>query len=464
LTEFATGIGEDVGGNVLLGNQRFAYIDGVCEVSLPVGLVHVEVSKGFEYVPLDEQIALKQGQLSVRLALERWSNTRRDGWYSGDARAHFLSPQAALLEAAAEDVAVVNLLAIAHRFKSEDGRECRSVPNILAFSGQCPAAEKDGHLVVVNTLNRHAVLGSLGLLNCHRPVYPMSFGSPESLDDWTMANWCDQCHRKGGLVVWAENNRTLMNSCGLWGEVLADVFLGKIDALETDFNEVGSEDLWWDALLSCGLRIPLVGTSGKDSNRQAVGTVRTFARLNPGEVLTYKNWIEAVRAGRTYVSNGPLVSLVVEGQDPGAVIDLPSGKQTVQIRAEARSWYSLKNLCLLLNGDSAAVARAAGSPSTAVLEMEMPVTTSGWIRAVCEGERDPLEGRVVQAITSPVYVNILGRPPIPKPPTARRIDKRFNAMLEWVHTKGRFENDQHRDRLAGIFLAAKDELARRANG
>jgi hypothetical protein len=289
----------------------------------------------------------------------------------------------------------------------------------------------------------------------------MRFGGPESLDNWTLADWCDQCHRKGGLVVWAENNRTLIDTSGLFGEALADAFLGKVDALETDFNEVGSEDRWWDDLLSCGLHIPLVGASGKDSNGQAVGAVRTFARLNPGEALTYKNWIESVRAGRTYVSNGPLLSRVVEGKDPGALVDLASAKQTVQIRAEARSWRPLKHLRVLLNGNSVATARAEGSPSTAVLEMELPVTTSGWIRADCEGARDPFEGRVEQAITSPVYVHVRGRPPIPRPPTVRRIDNRLSAMLEWVDTKARFENDQQRDRLAGIFLAAKEELARR---
>jgi hypothetical protein len=461
LTEFATGVGEDVGGNVCLGNKRFAYIDGTCEVQLPSGPIAIEVSKGFEYAPIKKEVLLKQGQMSLRLELERWTDARKDGWFSGDARTHFLTPQAALLEAAAEDVAIVNLLALDHSYRDKDGTDHLSFSNILSFSGQEPALEKSGHLVVVNTLNRHDMLGSLGLLNCHRPVYPLHRDGLESADDWTLGDWCDQCHRKEGLVVWAEHDRTRQSTGGLWGEPLADLFLGKIDALETDFDEVGSEDRWWDGLLSCGIRLPLVGASVKDSNRKAVGAVRTYARLRPGEQLTYKSWIEAVRAGRSYVTNGPLLSFTVEDQDPGTLIDLPSTDNTLHIRAECRSWLPLNKLHVLLNGESVAVARASGSPSVASVELELSTRTSGWIRVLCEGPRDPIEGRMVQAFSSPVFVQVHGHPCQPKRSTVRQIEERLDAMLEWVHTKGRLGNDKQGDRLAGIFIAAKEELARR---
>src|SRR5207249_1448541 len=104
-----------------------------------------------------------------------------------DARAHFLTPHAALLEAAAEDLAVVNLLAVECKISAAE-RSYPAIPNILAFSGQRPALEMPGHMVVINTLNTHPVLGSLGLLNCHRVDYPLSFGGPDGREDWTLAD------------------------------------------------------------------------------------------------------------------------------------------------------------------------------------------------------------------------------------------------------------------------------------
>src|SRR5262245_47987193 len=83
LTEFATEAGEAVGGNLLLDGGRWAYIDGTCEISLPPGPLVVEASKGFEYLPLREDITLTPGKLSLRFTIERWADLRREGWYGG---------------------------------------------------------------------------------------------------------------------------------------------------------------------------------------------------------------------------------------------------------------------------------------------------------------------------------------------------------------------------------------------
>src|SRR4029077_10998668 len=119
------------------------------------------------------------GQLSIRLTLERWHNARDTGWDSGDIHVEYLSPHAALLEAAAEDVAVVNLLARATLTNLPDCPPLQAIPNILSFRGQKAALEVAGHMVVVNTVNWHPVLGELILLNCHRVVYPLYLGTSE---------------------------------------------------------------------------------------------------------------------------------------------------------------------------------------------------------------------------------------------------------------------------------------------
>src|SRR5262249_45861551 len=142
-----------------------------------------------EYSPLHRQTTLGPGQLSLRFAVERWADMRADGWLSADTRAR-LSPHTAVLEGAAEGLDIVNVLA--------DG-----TPDLLPFSGGAPALERHGCAAVVNPLNAHPVLGTLALLDCHRVVYPLRFGG-DLADDWSLADWCDQCHRKRGLVVWPD--------------------------------------------------------------------------------------------------------------------------------------------------------------------------------------------------------------------------------------------------------------------
>jgi hypothetical protein len=188
----------------------WAYVDGSCEVVLPPGPVTAAVSGGYDYLPLTEQVTLGVGQLALRLALQRRPQARPDGWLSADSRCHALTPHAALLEAAAEGLHFVNLLA---QETVPIGDQPSAMPNLLAFSGQRPALERPGHAVVVNTLNAHPILGTLALLDCHRPVFPLRFGRPDHEDDWSLIDWCDQCHRKRGLVVWPDLPRLTPIAC-----------------------------------------------------------------------------------------------------------------------------------------------------------------------------------------------------------------------------------------------------------
>src|SRR5579885_2927931 len=387
LAQFATGRGQDVGGNLLLGAKQYAYIDGACEVPLPAGTIRAELWKGPEYRPQTIEAPLAAGKLALRLSVERWTNLREQGWYSGDTRAHFLSPHAALLEAAAEDLAVVNLLASECRLPDWSGRSVPAIPNILAFSGQQPALERPGHLVAVNTYNTHPWLGELALLNCHRVVYPLTFGGPDGWDDWTLADWCDQCHRKGGLVVWPSPAHDPTD----WplGEPLADLILGKVDAFEVASYQESPYDSFsdWYPLLNCGFRVPLLGASGKENNGTALGGMRTYARLRPGEALSYKGWIEAVRAGRTFVTNGPLLTLEVAGKGPGDVLDFETAGQKVRVREEARSVIPFETLEIVAGGTEIAGAPAAGSPAAATVDAEVAVPPCHWLAARCRGRQ-----------------------------------------------------------------------------
>ena len=465
LTEFAVDeLGVDVGGNVVDGYDAYAYIDGACEVRLPAGVIRVQASKGFEYRPLDEQVGLAPGKLALRFSMERWADPRREGWYSGDSWAQFMTPHAALLEAAAEDLAVVDLLACETLLWGADGRRQRAIPNILAFSGQQPALERPGHVVVVNTLNQHDRLGRLALLNSHRAVYPLSFGGPDGVDDWTLADWCDQCHRKGGLVV---GHSFFGHYDGHpHGEILPDLILGKIDGLEMNsgFEHPDHPVLHhWHGLLDAGFRIPLVGGSGKMDNLTVLGSQRTYARLGPGQELTYRNWTEAVRSGRTFVTNGPLLSFTVNGQDVGSVLDLPSSPAQIHVRAEARSLAPFARLEVVRNGAVVAATDASGSPCGAALETEVPLSGPGWLAARCWGSYE--EGREdwVGAQTSPVYVLLNGQSPRPSAATIAHFLFAIDKWLGWVAHTARCD-DKHRQRLAGIFEAARQELLRRRSG
>src|SRR5262249_11554722 len=156
--------------------------------------------------------------------------------------------------------------------------------------------------------------------------------------------------------------------------------LGKIDAFELDFFEDSQFDvlgIWYD-VLNAGLHLPLVGAGGKESNAEALGVMRTYAHLLEGADFSYASWIEAVRAGRTFVTNGPLLECTAEDHEPGATIRL-DGDGVLRIRATAQSETPFERLELLVNGTTAHTVQASDESSAATLETELQPSTSAWL-------------------------------------------------------------------------------------
>jgi hypothetical protein len=442
--DFPTGPGEDVGGHLMLSGRRFVYIDGSCEVRLPAGVpITVELAKGPEYSPLLREVKLGTGQISLRFAVDRWTDLRRDGWYAGDTRVHALTPRGALLEGAAEGLAVVNLLATE-----------RPARDILAYSGTRPELEAPGHLVAVNTLNSHPVLGTVALIDSHRPVFPLRFGGPNDSDDWSVVDWCDQCHRKRGLVVWSDLPRLTPEA--LQGEALAAALLGKVDAFEISaVRDEGTSALAdWYALLDCGLRLPLAGGSGKDNNAMAVGSMRTYGKIQPGEELSYGGWVEAVKAGRSFVTNGPLLTLDVNGHGAGHVFtELPENRP-LQVRVEARGGMPFDFVEVLWNGEVVADRSPSGDRQAAVLDTGFTPNGPGWLAARCRGSARLADGQIPFAHTSPLWFHPGGKPPPPREAAARLLSI-LDQTLAWTAHSARCHNPKAREHLLGILEEAR---------
>jgi hypothetical protein len=440
--DFPGGRNEDVGGHLRVGRERWWYVDGACELPLPAGVpLTVQIAKGFEYAPLSETVTLGAGQISLRFSLARWADARADGWVSVDTRCHFLTPHAALLEAHAEGLDVVNLLAVPFPVLAHDAETYTTTPNLLAFSGQAPALEADGRQVVVNTLNAHPVLGKVALLNAHRPIYPLTFGG-EDTDDWGVCDWADQCHRKGGLVVWVDAFEPAAGVCG--GEALVAAVLGKIDAIEVIGGPRKVPLLpWVYRLWDAGIRIPLVGASGKDSNKVLLGGVRTYVRVGPtpqpppcregGQNLGAPQtsaaregseapslqgggwgvgpWPAAIRSGHCFATAGPFVTLTPDGN---------------RLRAAARAAGRPSPVEIVANGS--VVASGEG-------EIEASLAP-GWVAARCPAQSG-------FAHTSPVASGEVVR----KPEAVAALVKLIGQVREWAETAGRYANPKRKQAL-----------------
>lgn len=431
---------EDRSGELATEFNQYAYIDGCCTVDLPIGDIYIEITRGYEIAPLRTMISVTPQTNELIFELDRVLRWRERGWASADTHVHFLTPQAALLEGRAEDVNVVNLLA------SQWGELFTGVAD---FDGKTTfGANSDTgigeHLVRLGSENRTTVLGHISLLGYRGElIQPLCTGGPaaSAFGDpllVTLADWARQCRAQQGLVVLPHAQlRAIEHS--------ADVALGLIDAVEVmNFNplmacpgniEMGGLDPFalasWYRYLNVGSALPLVAGSDKMSAEMLLGGIRTYAYLGE-RALTYEHWIEAIRAGNTFVTIGPLVEFSIEGQCPGSSLALPRGGGTLQVQWNVESVNVPVDAVEILVGGVAAHEAKIGGALSSSGEAEIRVTSSTWaalrVRGSYHGRSDD-----IAAHTSAIQLFVDGEPILSPFDAAELLDE-IRGTLAYIDT------------------------------
>jgi hypothetical protein len=443
---------EDLGGDCKIRGVPYAYIDGTCQIDLPVGPVLVEVARGFEYAPLRQRLDIKPGQRNLTLKVRRAFDMKEKGYYSGDTHVHFLSSQSAHLEAAAEDLNVVHLLA------SQWGRLFTSWEE---FTGGLAPTSSEEHLIWVSQENRQHVLGHISLLGLREMVAPMCTGGPQ--EDWVggeievlMADWAEECRRQGGLVIMPHMPLPDFENA-------ANIVLGQADAGEMcwiwEGENISSAERGYYRWLNVGQKLPIVGGTDKMSNGRVLGGSRTYARLRPGEEFTFENWCQAVRRGDSFASTGAMIDLKVEDRGMGEELHLPGNGGTVEVEALAWSAWPLTGLELIVNGEGVALEREEKPARQLRLRFKLKTEMSCWVVARCWGPHFTDAGPVM-AHSSPVYIDVGHRCAFVAGEGTYLLTH-LEGGIAWAEKIGVFRDEPTRQRLIGLFREAQEELRRR---
>lgn len=444
---------EDYGGDLQLGGMSYAYVPGRFQIDLPVGEVHVEISKGFEYAPVRRKLEIKKGQRELELRIDRWTNLRKQGWVTADTHVHFISPQTAWLEGQGEGLNLINLLA------SQWGR---LYTNVADISGQLFGCSADDTLVWVGTENRHHLLGHISMLGTQGdPVFPMCDGGPGEAylgdpDMLTLTEWAELCKEREGVVIRPHFPSPMC-------EEPVYIALEKLDGAELrQFASParGSLDEFcfteWYRYLNCGYRVAAVGGTDKMSAGMPVGGARTYARLAPEDEFSFENWGRAVRAGRTFTSSGPVMDLRVEGKEIGEEIRMPAGGGTLEVQASAQCAWPLHRLEIVVNGRVAADSSSADGTRKMSLTRKIRVEGSSWIAARCGSNLVVSHCWPIHlgAHTSPVYIVVGGRKMF-SPSDASYMLTLIDGGLTYLDTLSvRYDQERHR-KMKAMFERAK---------
>src|SRR3954451_4520484 len=198
---------------------------------------------------------------------------------------------------------------------------------------------------------RSTIYGHMQFFGINRlvePQYTGFDGTPNRHDFPANHVMASEAVRQGGLVTYGHPifagepfpfGKDLAKANGAARELPIDAVLGvvhAIDLMSYNSDEDLSAELWY-RLLNCGLKLSAcVGTDALlDRSTEPLGGDRVYVKTDGP--LTMRSWLDGLKCGRSFVTNGPMPTLEVDGKGPGGACELPAAGK-VRISATVESY------------------------------------------------------------------------------------------------------------------------------
>lgn len=404
----------------------YSVFRGGFNLEVPPGKITIEVAKGSEVKPERRTIQLSAGQekeIEIDLVRNDWQRTTKGHWVSGDMHVHLNyggtykeTTQQLQLQTESEGLAVVNSLIVnkEQRFpditSSATNSDMMLGKNSTILRGQEFHTSYWGHRGILDLKDHLLLPGYAGYPNtAAASLFPMN------LDVYDMAH--AQEALVGAVHPFDEAPDPFAKPAQrITDELPVDVALGKLDYMEiVGFSDHKSTATVWYRLLNLGFKLPAGGGTDATANyaapiRGQVGFDRVYVWV-PVLPLNLKEWMEGIKKGRTFATNGPLIEFKLGEEIVGGELQFDGAKAAVPFTAKMRSVVPIDHLEVVCNGKVVQSLKLEGLRDWADATGTIPLRESGWclLRAWSERAEYPVMDNYAYATTSPVYVSIGGK-------------------------------------------------------
>jgi hypothetical protein len=459
---------KDAGGKGLKAEQLPFWNDhfvcpGAVALDLAPGKYTVEIEHGPEYSLYADAFTLEAGATKkLRVELQRLVDMPAKGWWPGDTHVHRPVQDMELLMRA-EELHIAPVITWWNK-RNLWAREKLPDEPLVRFDGNrfyhlmAGEDEREGGALLYFHLKR-----PLDITEATREFpSPLKFAAEARKHQgaWIEAEkpfwWDVPVWVAAGQVdsIGLANNhmcRDKMSETEAWGKPrLVERYPAPLG------NGYWTQDIYY-RLLNCGLRIPPSAGSASGVLPNPVGYNRVYVHV--GKELTWEKWWEGLRAGRSFVTNGPMLLVTANGELPGHVFTAGPGQEvTVELKGELTTRDTIRFVDIIKDGEvvrRVSVADFARTGSLGTLTFK----TSGWflVRTIADNPRT-----FRFASTAPFYVEA-GE-------AKRRVSKAAATFfLEWVKERAarvKLDDPQQRAEVLKHHTAAEQfwkELLERAN-
>lgn len=380
------------------------------QIQLKPGRYTIEIERGKEYLPLRDTIVVPANPgdsetLSRTFQLKRWVNLAERGWYSGETHVHRRIVELPNVMRA-EDLNVAFPVTF---WTTRSDQIPDLTPSTLRSQGPSPFGPREDrgpepifvssrHVIlprnteyeIFSVGGKQHVLGALFVLN-HKtpfevtapPIGPVIEHArrENALLDLDKHNWPWSLM----LIPVAKVDLYELSNNSVWrtqfGFKQAGQRLPPWATIEQESPGILTEWGWlqfgfemYYALLNCGFR--LSPTAGTASGVHPVPLGHSRVYVHTGPEFDLNTWLEGLKAGRSFVTTGPILMAQIDGQHPGAVTQIPAAsKRVLEWTAEVHSPTPITTVELVVNGE----VRRSFQPGSREPSKTIQTAAGGWI-------------------------------------------------------------------------------------
>jgi hypothetical protein len=401
--------------------QRLSYFycaNGV-GVWVPAGPVTIHVMKGFEYHPelIETNI---QADTAITVTLTRWIDMRNAGWFSGETHTHMthspnvydLTPQDLLLVMEGEDLNFLNSMDAEEHFTG--GPHPLSTPQRTLYFSREYRNPHFGHI---------SLLGLEDWVSTEEGCWDTTGVACGKVLNSVVAG---EVHAQTGAMLVVTHpfptedyfDVSSWPGGGVARGIPIDLVDGSVDAIDIlCYSHIPPPEglREYTQALNAGFRIP--ASAGTDAVLSGAGSFppggyRVYAKAGTGpEDFSPQAWIDAVREGRSFVTNSPIIeSFTIDGHGIGAVVS--THQTTLTGFVSARCAVPMARVDIVAEGAVVATLEppTAGDGTHIQGTFNVRADSSRWVAARVTGTRIPwyvVDASGLFAQTNPIYIDYL---------------------------------------------------------
>lgn len=434
------------------------------EFDLPRGKYTLTVERGKEYLPASQSLIVDSQPIDLEVDLHRFIDMRRLGWHSADTHLHRALADMPNL-AIAEDLHVV--FPITYWVTSSTADPVRD-NRVSSPPANAKLIQADATHFVYPMNTEYEIFETAGKRHTLGAFLGIGHQSPLRLTTPPVKTIAETIHREGGLIdlekhswPWSiaivplvrpdlyelANNHCWRTKFGFpqWTIEAAG------DYMQLERNDAGLTEWGWIdfgfqtyyALLNCGFRIAPTAGSAAGVHPVPAGFGRVYVQQS-GE-FSLVEWLKNLKAGRSFVTTGPLMLCQVNGQPAGHVFtstqaDKLVAGSTFRIDGTIHCLAPLERVEIIVNGRIAQritnftvqeQQHGSGKSFVHKFHCEQAVHHSGWI-CIRAFEKHP-DNRVRFAHSAPWYIELPDSTVTPSKPEMEYLLARCRG--EWERSR-----------------------------